>query len=154
MPVGCNLKAKVWTKLPSHCPAGMNLGNHGTVARIVATIGVILSLPREEEKSQNPGHMKTKTRSLVLIPLLAYFSALPTSQAVNPPPDGGYPGFNTAEGQNALFSLTTGSANTVAGWFFTSKQPHRQPQHGHRRRDASFQHCRQQHGDWRRGTLE
>jgi len=39
------------------------------------------------------------------------------SQAVLPPPDGGYPGFNTAEGQNALFSLTTGSANTAVGWF-------------------------------------
>ena len=37
-------------------------------------------------------------------------------QAVLPPPDGGYPGFNTAEGQNALFSLTTGSANTAVGW--------------------------------------
>jgi len=61
--------------------------------------------------------MKTKTLSLVLIPLLAYLSTLPTSQAVNPPPDGGYPGFNTAEGQNALFSLTTGSANTAVGWF-------------------------------------
>jgi len=39
------------------------------------------------------------------------------SQAVVPPPDGGYPGFNTAEGQNALFSLSTGSANTAVGWF-------------------------------------
>ena len=38
-------------------------------------------------------------------------------QAVLPPPDGGYPGFNTAEGQNALFSLTTGSANTAVGWY-------------------------------------
>ena len=38
------------------------------------------------------------------------------SQAVLPPPDGGYPGFNTAEGQNALFSLTTGAANTAVGW--------------------------------------
>jgi hypothetical protein len=48
---------------------------------------------------------------------LACFAVLPTAQAVNPPPDGGYPGFNTAEGQNALSSLTTGSANTAVGWF-------------------------------------
>ena len=61
--------------------------------------------------------MKTKTLSLVLIPALAYFSALPKSQAVMPPPDGGYPGFNTAEGQNALFGLTTGVANTGVGWY-------------------------------------
>jgi hypothetical protein len=36
-------------------------------------------------------------------------------QAVNPPPDGGYPGNNTAEGTSALFSLTTGIANTALG---------------------------------------
>jgi len=50
---------------------------------------------------------------------LAYFTLLPTTQAVNPPPDGGYPGLNTAEGQNALFSVdtSTGLANTAVGWF-------------------------------------
>jgi hypothetical protein len=37
-------------------------------------------------------------------------------QAVTPPPDGGYPGGNTAEGQNALFSLTTGGYNTAVGF--------------------------------------
>ena len=41
----------------------------------------------------------------------------PKAQAVVPPPDGGYPNFTTAEGQNALFNLTTGSANTAVGWF-------------------------------------
>jgi hypothetical protein len=41
----------------------------------------------------------------------------PQTKAVVPPPDGGYPGFNTAEGQKALFSLTTGVANTAVGWF-------------------------------------
>ena len=39
------------------------------------------------------------------------------AQAVNPPPDGGYAGGNTAEGQNALFSLTTGTYNTAVGLF-------------------------------------
>jgi hypothetical protein len=38
-------------------------------------------------------------------------------QAVVPAPDGGYPGGNTAEGQNALLSLTTGAYNTAVGWF-------------------------------------
>jgi hypothetical protein len=36
---------------------------------------------------------------------------------VVPAPDGGYPGGNTAEGQNALFSLTTGGFNTGVGFF-------------------------------------
>jgi len=37
-------------------------------------------------------------------------------QAVTPAPDGGYPGGNTAEGQNALFSLATGTYNTAVGF--------------------------------------
>jgi Chaperone of endosialidase len=77
---------------------------------------MILSLRHEEQKSQNPLHMKTKTLSLVLIPVLAYLSVSPTSQAVNPPPDGGYPGGNTAEGDNALLNLTSGTYNTAIGW--------------------------------------
>jgi Chaperone of endosialidase len=48
---------------------------------------------------------------------LACFALSPAARAVSPPPDGGYPGFNTAEGQNALLSLTTGQGNTGVGWF-------------------------------------
>jgi hypothetical protein len=40
-----------------------------------------------------------------------------TSHAVIPPPDGGYPSGNTAEGQNALFSLSSGGYNTAVGFF-------------------------------------
>jgi trimeric autotransporter adhesin len=36
---------------------------------------------------------------------------------VVPPPDGGYPGGNTAEGQNALLSLTSGGFDTAVGYF-------------------------------------
>ena len=43
------------------------------------------------------------------------FIPLPTSVAVNPPPDGGYPNGNTAEGDNALLNLTSGSQNTALG---------------------------------------
>jgi hypothetical protein len=66
--------------------------------------------------------MKTNIVSLVLIPLLVLncFGSLPTAQAVNPPPDGGYPGGNTAEGQNAMLNLSSGSYNTALGFFSLS----------------------------------
>ena len=57
----------------------------------------------------NPSIRVKKAAPLFVVPLVC-FGLLPKAQAVNPPPDGGYPGGNTAEGQNALFSLTTGSA--------------------------------------------
>jgi Chaperone of endosialidase len=62
--------------------------------------------------------IQLKATSPLLITLaLLCFGLSPTARAVLPPPDGGYPGFTTAEGQNALFSLTTGSANMAVGWF-------------------------------------
>jgi hypothetical protein len=53
-------------------------------------------------------------RGLLFI-ALACFALWPMAQAVSPPPDGGYPYQNTAEGDNALFSLTTGGSNTATG---------------------------------------
>ena len=47
---------------------------------------------------------------------LACLVLSPTVQAVSPPPDGGYPNANTAEGDNALNNLTTGSDNTAIGF--------------------------------------
>ena len=49
--------------------------------------------------------------------LLACLELSPEAQAVVPPPDGGYPGSNTAEGQNALLSRTTGTFNAAIGFF-------------------------------------
>jgi len=55
-----------------------------------------------------------------LIPVLLVNACLvlsPMAQAVLPPPEGGYPGGNTAEGQAALFTLTTGAFNLAVGFF-------------------------------------
>ena len=55
--------------------------------------------------------------ALLLVSLLVgCFVVLPTAEAVLPAPDGGYPGANTAEGQSALSSLTTGVHNTALGF--------------------------------------
>jgi Chaperone of endosialidase len=54
--------------------------------------------------------------SVLILLLLACIGIISKAEAVSPPPDGGYPGANTAEGQSALFSLTTGTGNTATGF--------------------------------------
>src|SRR5256886_14108173 len=55
--------------------------------------------------------------AFLLIPItVAFFALAPPARAVTPAPDGGYPGFNTAEGDNALLSLTTGTSDTAIGF--------------------------------------
>src|SRR5437868_12114589 len=103
--------------------------NH--VARFVVNAhhSVPIRLAKFARFFQNSAHMKTTTlplrnlmnrsplrRAFLLIALLlACFALSPAAQAVDPPPDGGYPGDNTAEGTDALFSLTGGTENTALG---------------------------------------
>jgi len=61
--------------------------------------------------------MKTKVPSTLITIALVCFAVVQNTQALNPPPDGGYPGGNTAEGQDALLSLTSGLYNTALGLF-------------------------------------
>jgi hypothetical protein len=63
----------------------------------------------------NPLIQLKKVTSVFFV-ALACFAVFPRAQAVVPAPDGGYPGANTAEGDNALFSLTTGTSNTAIGF--------------------------------------
>src|SRR6266404_1644175 len=55
--------------------------------------------------------------AFLLIPVaLACFGLSPIARAVTPAPDGGYVGANTAEGTDALFSLTSGVWNVAVGF--------------------------------------
>ena len=57
------------------------------------------------------------SHALLFVPLtLACFALSPAARAVTPAPDGFYLNQNTAEGEDALFSLTTGSGNTAVGF--------------------------------------
>jgi len=60
--------------------------------------------------------MKTTIQLVLSFIILCLVAVAPTIQAVVPAPDGGYPGGNTAEGQNALLNLTSGGFNTAVGW--------------------------------------
>ena len=57
-----------------------------------------------------------KTTICLLLGFLCLLAANLKVQAVIPPPDGGYPGGNTAEGQNALLNLSSGGYNTAVGF--------------------------------------
>jgi hypothetical protein len=50
------------------------------------------------------------------VSLACFTGFAPEAFGVSPPPDGGYANKNTAEGQDALFSLTNGNANTANGY--------------------------------------
>ncbi len=61
--------------------------------------------------------MKASIPPVLITFALLCFALVQNTQAVSPPPDGGYPGGNTAEGQNALRSTTTGGYNAAVGYF-------------------------------------
>jgi len=67
--------------------------------------------------SRNSPDMKTSIPPAVIIFAIVCLALAQKTQAVNPPPGGGYPGGNTAEGQSALLSLSSGTYNSAIGVF-------------------------------------
>src|SRR5438132_1118992 len=120
-----------WRSLTHPCMRAKGACNHVTRCTENANHGAPIRLAKLARFFQNSAHMKTTTlplrnlmnrsplrRAFFLIPLaLGCFALSPAPNAfgVDPPPDGGYPGDNTAEGTDALFSLTGGTENTALG---------------------------------------
>jgi hypothetical protein len=74
-------------------------------------------LPRKQQLPRTEAMWIIRAFLLISLALAIGWLALsPTARAVDPPPDGGYAGQNTAEGTDALFSLTTGFDNTAIGF--------------------------------------
>src|SRR5439155_25344341 len=76
--------------------------------------------PPEADRVNPPGNQQEennmKPRNLILTSIsIICVGVAPKAHAISPPPDGGYPGGNTAEGANALLSLTTGTYNNAIG---------------------------------------
>src|SRR5213075_74897 len=74
--------------------------------------------PNQKEQSMKKLH--SFTRLLLITFALGPFAPCQALQAVIPAPDGGYPGGNTAEGQKALFTLSTGQFNSALGFLSLS----------------------------------
>jgi Chaperone of endosialidase len=72
---------------------------------------------KKKGRTMNP-ITQFKNATILIALTLASFVISPTARAVDPPPDGGYPNGNTAEGEDALFSLNTslGAFNTAIGF--------------------------------------
>jgi hypothetical protein len=66
----------------------------------------------ENSRSRPP----LRYRSVLIALAFASLAVSPAARAVDPPPGGGYPGDNTAVGEDSLFSLTSGIHNTAAGY--------------------------------------
>jgi hypothetical protein len=70
---------------------------------------------------RNSRDMETRMSPVLIAFALVCFALVQNTQAVNPPPDGGYPGGNTAEGTGALLSLGANGFNNTAIGFMSLK---------------------------------
>src|SRR6202047_4768270 len=93
----------------------------GSARNWIAVNAVQQIQPEKKTKNMTTLHLRKSIgpecfRGCLLIALCCFaLSPVPKAFGVSPPPDGGYAGNNTAEGTNALFSLTSGINNTAVG---------------------------------------
>jgi Chaperone of endosialidase len=59
--------------------------------------------------------LRSRSAFILIALALGTLALVQRAEALSPPPDGGYPGGNTAEGQAALLNLTSGTFNTAVG---------------------------------------
>jgi hypothetical protein len=86
---------------------------------MITLIGLscLIAMKAPEANANQKGKINMKLQNLIHILIgIVCIGLFPNAQALSQAPDGGYPGGNTAEGQNALFSLTTGGYNTGVGF--------------------------------------
>jgi hypothetical protein len=87
---------------------------------ILRSLQMKTTSPKHNKPGENmqPSTLNGLARiAAAVVVAITSFASSPRARAVTPAPDGGYPGGNTAEGQNALLSLTTGTYNTAVGVF-------------------------------------
>src|SRR5262249_54929114 len=108
-----------------------------------------------EKKAMNALIQRQATTQLFFITLvIAYIQLSPWARAVNPPPGGGYPGQNTAEGQNP-FRLFWGRTDTPSlGWVCACFQRPRILKHGGGRGHVSTKPCKKKPRHGRRRVFK
>jgi trimeric autotransporter adhesin len=101
-----------------HIASSIVIANHGVPIRLAKLARFFKNLRMKTTALQlrNLINRSPVRAFLLIVAALACFALSPTARAVDPPPDGGYPGRNTAEGDSALFSLTMGFDNTAIGF--------------------------------------
>ena len=84
----------------------------------IATAGAIDVITKNVSIRESVNRFPRGRGFLITSLMLGSFALSSTTHALLPPPvpDGGYPNGNTAEGQTALFNLTTGVDNTAIGF--------------------------------------